>query len=92
MSRSIWKGIFVKLNVLKKRKVKKYLKVNIWSRNSAIPYCFIDRTVFVHNGKIFKKITITREKIGYKFGEFVFTKIKNKPKKKKEKKKNGTKK
>jgi ribosomal protein S19 len=28
----------------------------------------------VHNGKEFKKIFITREKIGFKFGEFSFTK------------------
>jgi len=30
--------------------------------------------VFVYNGKIFKKIYISRDNVGYKFGEFVFTK------------------
>lgn len=84
MSRSIWKSNFVKSNLLKKKNL---LSTNIyvWSRASSIPFSFINKTVFVHNGKIFKKIIITREKIGYKFGEFVFTKTKNKTKKKKKK-------
>ena len=44
----------------------------------------IGKTVLVHNGKEFKKLLITREKIGFKFGEFVFTRSKMiKPKKSK---------
>jgi len=27
----------------------------------------------VHNGKEFKNVVVTREKLGYKFGEFSFT-------------------
>jgi small subunit ribosomal protein S19 len=70
MSRSKWKGAFCKLNSLK-FKVKKNLK--IWSRSSSIPFFLLGKIVFVYNGKDFKKIFITREKIGYKFGEFSFT-------------------
>ena len=78
------KSLFVSKSVLKK-KIKK-----VWSRNSIIPFFLINTTVFVHNGKIFKKLVITREKVGYKFGEFVFTRKSNqliKLKRKKSKKK-----
>jgi small subunit ribosomal protein S19 len=67
MSRSNWKGIFIKQRLLKKN-IKK-----IWSRNSCIPYVLIGQRVLVHNGNEFKKIFITREKVGYKFGSFSFT-------------------
>jgi len=53
-------------------KKKTFLK--IWNRDSIIPYILINQTVFVYNGKIFKKIYISRDNVGYKFGEFVFTK------------------
>ena len=45
-------------------------------------FFLIDKTVFVHTGQVFKKILITREKVGFKFGEFVFTRTKPKHKKK----------
>jgi small subunit ribosomal protein S19 len=67
MSRSAWKGHFFKKNLLKK-KIKK-----VWCRNSSIPFHLNGQKVFVYNGKEFKKVYITREKIGYKFGEFSFT-------------------
>jgi small subunit ribosomal protein S19 len=70
MSRSKWKGMFCNLKFLKLTS-KKNLK--IWSRSSSIPFFLLGKIVFVHNGKDFKKIFITREKIGYKFGEFSFT-------------------
>lgn len=67
MSRSVWKGLF-----LKKFLVKKFLN-KIWSRNCSIPFSCVNRKVLVYNGKEFKRIFITREKVGYKFGEFVYT-------------------
>jgi ribosomal protein S19 len=40
--------------------------------------------VLVHNGKDFKKMVITREKVGFKFGEFIGTRsLMNKVKKSK---------
>jgi ribosomal protein S19 len=45
----------------------------IWSRSSVIPAFLIGEVVFIHNGKEFKRIVITRDKVGYKFGEFSFT-------------------
>jgi ribosomal protein S19 len=70
MSRSKWKGMFCNLKLFK-FPLKKNLK--IWSRSSNIPFFLLGKIVFVHNGKDFRKIFITREKIGYKFGEFSFT-------------------
>jgi len=50
---------------------KKQLKV--WSRRSVVPAFLIGATVLIYNGKEFKKIKITREKVGFKFGEFSTT-------------------
>jgi small subunit ribosomal protein S19 len=67
MSRSIWKGFFFKKFLLKKTPHK------IWSRSCSIPFHCVGKKVLVYNGKEFKKIFVTREKVGYKFGEFAFT-------------------
>lgn len=68
MSRSNWKGPFLNKSFLKKN-----LKSRVWSRCSTIPYYLIGVSVLVHSGKEFKKVFITREKVGFKFGEFAFT-------------------
>jgi len=72
MSRSIWKGPF-----LDKFLVKKSILNNqkIWSRRSVIPSSLIGKIVLIYSGKIFKKILITREKVGFKFGEFCATRF-----------------
>ena len=73
MSRSVWKGAFITRNVLKKQsKIQKNF-FKVWCRNSSIPSFLLGKTVLVHNGKQFNKVTITREKIGCKFGEFSLT-------------------
>ena len=68
MSRSSWKGYFIN-SVFFKQKQKKIL---IWSKNTTITGNLKGQTVFVYNGKEFKKVFITGAKIGFKFGEFVF--------------------
>jgi len=45
----------------------------IWSRSSTVPEKLVGEMVFIHNGKDFTKSYITREKVGFKFGEFSFT-------------------
>ncbi len=75
MSRSIWKSLFFK------RLKKSCLgttpgSLHIWSRASVISQSLIGFTVFVHNGKIFKRLKITRDKVGFKFGFFVSTRNK----------------
>lgn len=92
MSRSKWKGPFVKKSLISiKQKSKKIKNLKIWSRNSIIPFSLIDKQVSIYNGKDFIRVKITREKVGYKFGEFSFTrrhKIKAKGKKGKNEKSN----
>lgn len=68
MSRSKWKLKYMDINLFDKKSNK------FWSRSSVIPFFFKDKFIFVHNGLEFKKIKITREKIGFKVGEFAFTK------------------
>ena len=70
MTRSLWKGPFLSSSFLKGSK-KNHSK--IWARKSVIPSFLIGQTVLVHNGNVFKKFLITREKVGFKFGEFAFT-------------------
>jgi ribosomal protein S19 len=33
----------------------------------------LDKNITIYDGKVLKKIKITREKLGFKVGEFVFT-------------------
>jgi ribosomal protein S19 len=72
MRRSKWKGNFIDNSVLKLSFQKKK-QLKIWSRRSVIPSFLIGDTVLIYNGKEFKKVKITREKVGFKFGEFSTT-------------------
>ena len=40
-----------------------------------MPFFLIGKHVHIHNGKSFKKFYVSREKVGYKFGSFFFTRI-----------------
>ncbi len=72
MRRSKWKGNFIDNSIIKlSTQNKKQLKV--WSRRSVIPAFLIGATVLIYSGKEFKKVKITREKVGFKFGEFSTT-------------------
>lgn len=75
MSRAKWKGFFLEPCILKSLKQKNLKKdfLKVWSRKSTIPSFLIGHTVMVYSGKMFKRLTITREKVGYKFGEFCLT-------------------
>ena len=91
MGRASWKGSFVEKFALNKLNVKSNSNYfNIWSRRSVIPSNFISKKVFVYTGNRFKPVFVTRDKIGFKFGEFCMTRnanIKKEIKKKKEKNK-----
>lgn len=83
MKRSKWKGIYTKPlssnnTVVSSEKI---------SRNSSIISKFINQVFKVYNGRNFKEITITKEMLGHKFGEFSRTRIAFVYKKKKKKKK-----
>ena len=77
MARSIKKGPFVDLHLMKKidhaisKGDKKVIKT--WSRRSTIlPDC-IGLTFAVHNGRKFVPVYITENMVGHKLGEFAPT-------------------
>jgi len=77
MARSIKKGPFVdeklmkKINQVLQDKTKKLIKT--WSRRSTIIPEMVGLTFAVHNGKKFIPVYITENMVGYKLGEFAFT-------------------
>ena len=79
MTRSVWKGPFVELSLIKKaRKVsdsgrKEVIKT--WSRRSTILPQFVGFTFLVHNGRKFIPVLVTEDMIGHKLGEFSPTRI-----------------
>lgn len=74
MSRSIWKGPFVDGYLLKKvaalRDSGRHDVIKTWSRRSTILPQFVDVTFGVHNGKKFVPVTVVKEMIGKKLGDF----------------------
>ncbi|MCT4642277.1 MAG: 30S ribosomal protein S19 [Bacteriovoracaceae bacterium] len=78
MARSIKKGPFVDMSLLKKveaakaeGKANKVIKT--WSRRSTIFPEFIGLTFAVHNGKKFIPVFVTDNMVGHKLGEFALT-------------------
>ncbi|MDR1052322.1 MAG: 30S ribosomal protein S19 [Endomicrobium sp.] len=74
MSRSIKKGPYIDIKLLKKIKKlnvnneKKMIKT--WARSSVITPEFIGHTLAVHNGKKFIPVSISEQMVGHKLGEF----------------------
>ena len=74
MTRSVWKGPFVDITLIKKaQKVadsgrKEVIKT--WSRRSTIIPQFVGLTFGVHNGKKFIPVMISENMVGMKLGEF----------------------
>lgn len=79
MSRSLKKGIFVSVKLLKKvdalNESKKKQVVKTWSRASTITPDFVGHTIAVHNGKNFVPVFVTENMVGHKLGEFSPTRI-----------------
>ena len=77
MSRSVWKGPFVDVYLIKKAEVVKSSGRNdvikTWSRRSTILPEFVGLTFGVHNGQKFLPVLITEHMVGHKFGEFAPT-------------------
>ena len=77
MARSIRKGPFVDLHLLKKVeeavKSKSKKPIKTWSRRSTIVPEMIDLTIAVHNGKVHVPVYITDNMVGHKLGEFAVT-------------------
>ena len=77
MSRSVWKGPFVDMNLLKKaEKVsasgrKEVIKT--WSRRSMVMPEMVGLTIAIHNGRDHIPIYVSENMVGHKLGEFVLT-------------------
>jgi small subunit ribosomal protein S19 len=80
MSRSKWKGLFIEKSIIQLNKKKKR-KLKTYSRSSCIPSFLINKFILIYDGKEFRKCYINREKIGFKFGEFSYSRKKNEVKK-----------
>jgi small subunit ribosomal protein S19 len=70
--RSKWKGFFVE-DFLLNNNFNSLKKLNFKCRNSTVISSLVGKTIFVHNGKEFKKVFISRDKVGFKLGDFSLT-------------------
>lgn len=77
MSRSIYKNSFFKINLLKK---KNWIK--IYNKSLIILPEYVNHFISVYNGKFFINLKINEKMVGFKFGEFIYTRKKHKFKKK----------
>ena len=78
MSRSVWKGPFVDLNVLQKAEAAQAGgggrgPIKTWSRRSTILPQFVGLTFNVYNGKKFIPVSVNEDMVGMKLGEFAPT-------------------
>ncbi|MBI1256715.1 MAG: 30S ribosomal protein S19 [Chloroflexi bacterium] len=77
MARSVWKGPFVDLHLMKKvetvRASGKNEVIKTWSRRSTILPQMVGMTFGVHNGHKFLPVLVTDQMIGHKLGEFAPT-------------------
>lgn len=76
MSRSLKKGPFVDVNLIKKIKSgsgDKESPIKTWSRASQISPDFVGKYFKVHNGKVFVDIFVTEDMVGHRLGEFAPT-------------------
>lgn len=77
MSRSLKKGPYVDVKLMKKVQDKKPASAGViktWARNSQIAPEFVGFTFGVHNGKSHVEVLVTEEMVGHKLGEFSPTK------------------
>ncbi len=73
MARSVWKGPFVELSLLKKVEAGARGPIKTWSRRSTILPEFVGHTFSVYNGKKFVPVSVSEEMVGMKLGEFAPT-------------------
>ncbi|HOO84427.1 MAG TPA: 30S ribosomal protein S19 [Prolixibacteraceae bacterium] len=77
MSRSLKKGPFISIKLLKKidamNEAGKKSVVKTWSRASMISPDMVGHTIAVHNGNKFIPVYITENMVGHKLGEFAPT-------------------
>lgn len=79
MSRSLKKGPYIDLRLLKKvealNKSNKKQVIKTWARSCTITPDFVGHTFAVHNGNKFIPVYIQEAMVGHKLGEFAPTRI-----------------
>ena len=75
MARSVWKGPFVDLHLLKKAEGaqdsgSRVAPIKTWSRRSTILPQFVGLTFNVYNGRKFIPVSDNEDMVGHKLGEF----------------------
>ena len=77
MSRSLKKGPFLDLHLMKKveeaREKNDRRPIKTWSRRSMVSPDMVGLTIAVHNGRQHVPILINEEMVGHKLGEFAPT-------------------
>ena len=77
MARSVWKGPFVDLHLLKKaqgaQEAGGRAPIKTWSRRSTILPDLVGLTFNVYNGQKFIPVSVNEEMVGHKLGEFAPT-------------------
>jgi small subunit ribosomal protein S19 len=77
MPRSIKKGPFIDLHLLKKVEVAQAAgnkrPIKTWSRRSMVIPDMVGLTLAIHNGKQHIPVFITENMVGHKLGEFALT-------------------
>jgi len=77
MARSVWKGPFVDLHLLKKaqdaQEANNNKPIKTWSRRSTVLPDFVGLTFNVYNGHKFIPVSVSEEMVGHKLGEFALT-------------------
>lgn len=80
MARSVWKGPFVDLHLLKKAETAQENSgrsgpIKTWSRRSTILPQFVGLTFSVYNGRKFVPVSVNEDMVGMKLGEFAPTRF-----------------
>lgn len=75
MARSSWKLPYISLLFFQKRFLNNY-NLNVRLRNSVIPYIFIEKKIKlnIYNGIWYLSTLFTNSMLGFKLGEFSYTK------------------
>lgn len=77
MPRSLKKGPFIDLHLLKKVQAavasKDRRPIKTWSRRSMISPDMVGLTIAVHNGRQHVPVLISEDMVGHKLGEFALT-------------------
>ena len=79
MARSVWKGPFVDLSLLKKAEAAQdgggRAPIKTWSRRSTILPQFVGLTFNVYNGRKHVPVAVNEDMVGHKLGEFAPTRF-----------------